>query len=144
MPGPRNYGVLMPVSVDSLQFTVDGRVERTWRVSPPIASLSDLIQRCLTNLGHEGWRPISHQPNTAEAVVLARVPYPAGSKLAVFGTLRFLEGSVLVLTVSGASMQRWDADGPPQSTLNRALEELRRQGWRVHRRYPSGATVVRG
>ena len=143
MDGHRSYGVLGQASPDTLEFTVAGMVQRGWTVRPP-ETMSQLLQRCLTNLGHEGWRPISHQPNVGEAVVLARVPYPAGTKLAVFGTLRFVERDDLVLTVSGAAMQRWSACSDRAQTLAAAESDLARQGWRIHRRYLSGATVVRG
>ena len=144
MPGHQSYAVLSRVSEDTLEFVIEGRVQQAWKVAPPLESIADLMQRCLTNLGHEGWRPISHQPNAAEAVVLARVPYPAGTKLAVYGTLRFVGDESLVLCVSGAVMQHWKQAESAEATLADALSSLERQGWRVHRRYMTGATVVRG
>ena len=144
MAGERSYGVLSKGPHDTVEFAVAGRIERTWQVSPPLDSIAVLIQRCLTNLAHEGWRPISHQPNPGEAVVLARVPYPAGTKLAVYGTLRFTDHATLLLTVAGATMQEWEVAESPEDTLRSALRGLEDQGWRVHRRYASGATVVRG
>jgi len=144
MPAQESYGVLSQASDQTLEFTVEGRLLGAWKLGPPITSMPELFQRCLTNLGRDGWRPISHQPNPTESIVLARVPYPAGSKLSVFGTLRFLDEGTLVLTVSGAVMQRWTPRDSEDVTLAKAIGDLERQGWRVHRRYRSGATVVRG
>ena len=139
-----SYGTLLEVDDRTLEFRVNGRVSRTWTVSPPVTSMSDLVQRCLTNLANDGWRPISHQAGKTGSVVLARVPYTAGSKLSTFGTLRFLETGELVLTVSGAVMRTWCGEESRQATLVNALSELQSSGWRVHRQYRSGATVVRG
>lgn len=143
MLGP-SYGTLAQVGDDLLEFTVNGRVQRTWKLGPPIASMDELVQRCLTNLGHDGWRPITHQSGLPGTVVLARVPYTAGSKLSSYGTLRHLEDGTLVLTVSGSAMREWQADGDRGTQLAGAIQELEHEGWRVHRRYRLGATVVRG
>jgi hypothetical protein len=106
--------------------------------------MSDLFQRCLLNLTRDGWRPISHQNRQGEAVILARVPYTAGSKLATFGTLRFVDRSGVVLSVSGSIMRHWSDESGGAKAMERAIEELAEDGWRLHRRYDSGATVVRG
>ena len=105
-----SYGTLVESSHNTLEFVVNGRLQQSWKVSAPITSMADLVQRCLTSLGSEGWRPISHQSSPPGTVVLARVPYTAGSKLSTYGTLRFLDDGSLVLTVSGAVMQRWQAN----------------------------------
>jgi hypothetical protein len=107
--------------------------------------MSDLFQRCLLNLTGDGWRPISHQNGHGEAVILARVPYTAGSKLATYGTLRFVDKSTaVILSVSGSIMRRWSDGVGGANVMDRALKELSEDGWRLHRRYESGATVVRG
>lgn len=144
MSEQRSYGVLRQISDETLEFRVAGKLQQAWKLAPPVRTMHDLVQRCLMNLGLEGWRPISHQPNPAEAVVLARVPYPAGTKLSVYGTLRFLEDDILVLTVAGSTMQRWPATQSRDETMAQALAVLERQGWRLHRTYRTGATVVRG
>jgi hypothetical protein len=138
------YGTLSQVDDDTVEFVVDGQIQRAWRVSPPLTGMAELVQRCLGALGQEGWRPISHHGNDSRAIVLARVPYTAGAKLATYGTLRFQPGGDLVLTVGGASMQRWSSGGIDSDTLSRAISELEPRGWRLHRRYRRGATVVRG
>lgn len=139
----RSYGVLSRLSEDQLEFVVDGRVQRTWKVEPPLHTLAALLDRCLVTLGNEGWRPISHESSPVETVVLARVPYAAGTKLSTHGTLRYLEDGTLVLTVAGSVMQRWNGRSA-DDLMSDALAELERHGWRVVRIYPSGATVVRG
>ncbi|HEV3309567.1 MAG TPA: hypothetical protein VG815_03495 [Chloroflexota bacterium] len=145
MLGRGSYGILAQTGDDIVEFTVDGRVQRAWRLIKPITSMSDLMQRCLATLGDEGWRPISHhQSHSARTVVVARVPYTAGSKLASYGTLRHVEGGTLVLTVGGAVMKRWDRAVTDEDVMANALADLEHEGWRVHRRYRNGATVVRG
>lgn len=144
MLGRSSYGTLAQAGDDVVEFTVDGRVQRAWRLIEPITSMSDLMQRSLANLGDDGWRPISHQSLRARTVVLARVPYTAGSKLASYGTLRHVDGQALVLTVAGSVMKRWEGGLEDENLMANALCELEREGWRVHRRYRKGATVVRG
>jgi hypothetical protein len=138
------YGTLSRSSEDTIEFVVNGRVQRAWKTGGPTPNMSDLFQRCLLNLTGDGWRPISHQNGQGEAVILARVPYTAGSKLATYGTLRFADRSALVLSVSGSIMRRWSDATSAARVVDRALEELAEDGWRLHRRYDSGATVVRG
>lgn len=140
----RAYGVLSQSGPDTVEFTVAGSVDRVWKLGPPVETMADLLNRCLTILGADGWRPISHDENPAKSMVLARVPYPAGSKLSVYGVLRFLESGTLVLSVSGSVMQRWPSSGAKETELDRAIRELETSGWRLHRRFRHGATVVRG
>lgn len=140
-----SYGTLSRSSEDTLEFVVNGRVQRAWKTGGPTPTMSDLFQRCLLNLTGDGWRPISHQNRHGEAVILARVPYTAGSKLATYGTLRFVDKSTaVVLSVSGSIMRRWSDRAGGTKAMERALTELAEDGWRLHRQYESGATVVRG
>jgi len=139
-----SYGSLIQISDDMVEFTVNGRIQQTWNLRPPIETMAGLVQNCLASLANEGWRPISHQQGHPVTIVLARVPYTAGSKLSIYGTLRHLGDGSLILTVGGAIMRRWANDGVPSFPMEQALAELERDGWRIHRRYPSGATVVRG
>ncbi|GEM_PF-3876634 len=138
----RRYATLSRVEPDVVELAVESGIQRTWTRRAPEESLDQLFQRCLTWLSHEGWRPISHHNAGAAGVVLARVPYPAGARLSTFGVLRFVDADCLVLSVSGSTMRRWDGD-TRERLLDRAIQELHREGWMVHRRYSRGATVVR-
>lgn len=144
MSAQSSYGTLSQVDDETLEFVVNGKLQRAWRLGPPLREMADLLQRCLDNLGHEGWRPISHHGGAPDTIVLARVPYTAGSKLSVFGTLRFATNGPLVLTVAGATMQTWPVHGDTSEMLSAGIAELESKGWRLHRRYKNGATVVRG
>jgi hypothetical protein len=144
MRGQTSYGTLSQVDDETVEFVVDGRIQRAWKVGPPLADMAGLMQRCLINLGHEGWRPLSHQGRQLGTVILARVPYTAGSKLSTYGTLRFVGNGELILTIAGAVMQRWERSPAGADLMTEVLDELERSGWQVHRRYKSGATVVRG
>jgi hypothetical protein len=144
MRGQTSYGTLSQVDAETVEFIVGGRLQRAWKLGPPLADMAGLMQRCLINLGHEGWRPLSHQGRQPETIILARVPYTAGSKLSTYGTLRFVAEGELVLTVAGAVMQRWHPGQLGADMMSDVLAELERSGWQVHRRYKRGATVVRG
>lgn len=135
------YGTLTQTEDDTVEFWTDGQLLRTWKLADPIRTVGDLFHHCLTSLGNDGWRPISHQGGPLRNVILARVPYTAGSKLATFGTLRFVGPRTLVLSVAGSVMKQWEGS---EAVMSRALVELEREGWRIDRKYDSGAVVVRG
>lgn len=143
MNSGKSYGCLERIDSEHVQFTVAGRVLQTWRLGPPIETMPELVQRCLVSLGGEGWRPISHQSGQAGTVILSRVPYTAGSKLSTYGTLRFIEPERLVLTVGGSTMRAWEME-VAEDLMSEAIDDLESDGWMVHRRYPTGTTVVRG
>jgi len=136
------YGTLTRASGESVELIVGGRVVRTWSLGGRAQTVEELLQVCLVELTSDGWRPISHQTENVYRIVLGRVPYTAGASLPVYGILRRGSRDEVALSVSGSIMRQWS--NIQSNTLETALADLQRDGWRVFRRYEGGVTVVRG